>query len=143
MRTPWCLLPHLIPFLHPVFVVEKAKVTGDDNDNGNDNGNDDNDDDQRWMLTALTLQGDRDGHHHDRVAKCWQDFTPPSSGGECPLDAERPTCVDMLHPGECKLTDCHLGRRIHCRVSLRRFRVAQANGSVVPSVSRCYCFAQP
>lgn len=45
-------------------------------------------------LTSIALQGDRDGHHHDRAAECWQDFAIESSGGECLPDRE----VASLHP---------------------------------------------
>jgi hypothetical protein len=57
----------------------------------------------------LCVQGDRDGHHHDRVAECWQDVAAESSGGESLPDA------DVTLQGKLELTDC-LGRRVHCRV---------------------------
>ena len=77
----------------------------------------------------LTVQGDRDGHHHDRAAERRQDITAASSGGESLPNAET-----RVRPGRCcdegEMTDFHLGRRIYCRVRPPLLIVAQAAGTV-------------
>jgi hypothetical protein len=44
----------------------------------------------RLLLTVSTVQGDRDGYHHDRAAECWQDVAVESSGGESLPDTDMP-----------------------------------------------------
>ena len=52
---------------------------------------------KREADVCLLLKGHRDGHHHDRPAKRWQDVLIASTGGKHP-NVPLAFCAELMHP---------------------------------------------